>query len=149
MKKLTIVFLLAAICAFPVFASNELTTNYQAQVITGFDPNNYDSQVNVNYHNDVAVNVHAGHNNVNVFAVSEPQYCSHNQMVVFVGAQHVSSKQVRVVVQRGIFARLRLRLNQTRVNCVQNGKIVRSTLVTGILVGNNARRVKVAVAACR
>ena len=141
MKK----FLLLALFCVPVFA-----TNYKAQVVTGFDPNDYDSQVNVNYHNDVAVNVHAGHNNINVFAVSEPQYCSYNQMVVFVGAQHVSSKQVQVIVRNGIFRLLRLRVNQTRVDCFVNGKQVRQPVfVSGILVGNNARRVKVAVAACR
>lgn len=140
MKK----FLLLALFCMPVFA-----TNYQAQVITAFDPNDYDSQVNVNYHNDVAVNVHSGHNNVAIFAVSEPQYCNYNQMVSFVGAQHVSTKQVQVVVRRGIFARVRLRLNQTRVNCVLNNQVVKTVVVSGFLVGNNARRVKVAVQACR
>jgi hypothetical protein len=134
-----------ALFAFPAFA-----TNFQAQVFTAFDVNSHGAQVAVQHHNDVAVNLHHGHNDVVVVVVNEPQYVNHAQMVKFVGAQHVSTNQVRVVVQRGILRRLALRFGQTRVNCVNaNNKVVKTTLVHGQLVGSNARRVKVAVAACR
>jgi hypothetical protein len=153
MKNLAIALFLALLLSFPALASSNQVVSYHSQVVTAFDPYDHGSQVNVSHHNDVVVNVQVGHGNqVQVFAVSEPQYCSHNQLVAF-----VNQKNVRVVVQRGILNRFRLAINQTVVNCVQvvkvnghvvNTKVVRQVRVAG-LFGANARRVKQAVAACR
>lgn len=169
MRKLEM-FFLAMIAVFlftiPSLASESDSSghqvvSYHAQVATALDPYNQDCQVNAGHYNDVVNSCHAGQVAVNAYAVSDPAYsnASYNAVVKMVGAQQVSTKQVQVIVRRGIFARLGFTgFNQTVVNCVQttkvNGKVVKQVVVRrnrvfGFLVGNNSRRVKFAVAACR
>lgn len=150
MKKL----LMLAVLVFGFEIANATQVSYQAEVVTALNPYEVACHSNVAFHNDLVENLYAGYGNVQAFVVSEPQYCSHNELVSFVQAP----AQVKVVVQRGIFARLGFSgFNQTVVQCVQKSKVGNKVQVKvvsrrrflGLLTGANRRSVQVAVSACQ
>lgn len=133
-----------------VFATSYL----QPFVFTSLSPHDRVCHQNVNFHNDFVLNVLAGHNQVRFFAVSEPRYSTHKDVVAF-----VNNKNVQVFVDTNAFQRFGFTgFNQTVAFCVRNvvfqgrvvaQQIVQKVKVNGFLHGANATQVKFAVDACR
>lgn len=134
---------------------------FVSQVVYAANPANTHCQSNQVHFSDTVSSLNANYGqNVQTVVVAEPHWGSHNQVVQFVGANHVAQKQVNVVVRKGILKTVAIKkANQARVNCVRvvvnkhnqvvAKRVVRTRLFEGRFVGPVRRALFGEVSACR